>query len=185
MLKRFAVLLALIACGAQAQVYKIVGPDGKVTYSDKPPEAAKDAAPLNIKGAPTSDESDPLKAAVMVHAIDQTVEGFHQFCMQEEPSVAAAVAQAKEDWGRRHSALIGKARNIIQTALTPEQRYELTSTLRIAGGDVMQQLRQATKAQRTQLCKAWPQRSLSPELNLMGKLKLVDAVMNYKPPVKR
>ncbi|HZY18693.1 MAG TPA: glutaredoxin family protein [Ramlibacter sp.] len=32
-----AALLAGLACGASAQVFRIVGPDGKVTFSDKPP----------------------------------------------------------------------------------------------------------------------------------------------------
>lgn len=32
-----ALLIASTACAAQAQVYRIVGPDGKVTFSDKPP----------------------------------------------------------------------------------------------------------------------------------------------------
>ncbi len=39
---------ALLLCGvaAQAQVYRVVGPDGKVTYSDTPPAAnAREAAP--------------------------------------------------------------------------------------------------------------------------------------------
>lgn len=33
-------LLGLAAASASAQVYRIVGPDGKVTFSDKPPETA-------------------------------------------------------------------------------------------------------------------------------------------------
>ncbi|MFT4195319.1 DUF4124 domain-containing protein, partial [Ottowia sp.] len=38
-------LLALLAAGAaQAQVYRNVGPDGRVTYSDQPPAAGARAA---------------------------------------------------------------------------------------------------------------------------------------------
>ncbi|GAA5162873.1 DUF4124 domain-containing protein [Viridibacterium curvum] len=185
MSKWFVVVAMLWASAVSAQVYKSIGPDGKVIYSDKPPEAAKEVTPMNIKGAPLTDESDPLKAAVMVHAIDQTVESFHQFCLREEPDVAQAVSQAREKWGAQHSALIGKARSILQTELSEEQRYNLTATLRLAETDVLQQLKRATKAQRTEMCKAWPARSMSPELNLMGKLKLVAAVMDFKPGAKK
>ncbi|MDH5540842.1 MAG: glutaredoxin family protein [Rhizobacter sp.] len=49
--------MALLATGlAQAQ-YKVVGPDGKVTYTDRPPVAADSkAAPLAGRAAPVSNE---------------------------------------------------------------------------------------------------------------------------------
>jgi glutaredoxin len=40
-----ALLLGGVAAGAMAQTYKVVGPDGKVTYTDKPPTAAQIKAP--------------------------------------------------------------------------------------------------------------------------------------------
>ena len=40
-----ALLLAGVAAGAMAQAYKVVGPDGKVTYTDKPPTASAIKAP--------------------------------------------------------------------------------------------------------------------------------------------
>lgn len=42
-----ALLLGGLATGAMAQTYKVVGPDGKVTYTDKPPAAAQIKAPTN------------------------------------------------------------------------------------------------------------------------------------------
>ena len=47
--------LALLAGTASAQVYRSVGPDGKVIYSDKPPAAnTREAAPAAASGAPAS-----------------------------------------------------------------------------------------------------------------------------------
>jgi glutaredoxin len=46
-----AFLLAGAAVGAMAQAYKVVGPDGKVTYTDKPP------TPQDIHGNTGSDSS--------------------------------------------------------------------------------------------------------------------------------
>jgi len=42
-----ALLLGSVAAGALAQTYKVVGPDGKITYTDKPPAAAQIKAPTN------------------------------------------------------------------------------------------------------------------------------------------
>ncbi|HVL43214.1 MAG TPA: glutaredoxin family protein [Acidovorax sp.] len=47
-------LMALVSVGAQAQaVYRIVGPDGKVTFSDRPPAEAS-AQPARSSTAPAS-----------------------------------------------------------------------------------------------------------------------------------
>ena len=53
-----AILLSVAAAGAMAQ-YKIVGPDGHVTYTDKPPTAAQ-ARPGNGIAADTSAASGGL-----------------------------------------------------------------------------------------------------------------------------
>jgi glutaredoxin len=46
-----AIALATLACTAGAQVYRIIGPDGRVTFSDKPPaESGAKAAPAAVGG---------------------------------------------------------------------------------------------------------------------------------------
>ncbi|WP_416221292.1 glutaredoxin domain-containing protein [Rhodoferax sp.] len=59
---RTTIAIGLIAVSltglAQAQgVYKIVGPDGKVTFSDKPPSAAQAAGGANVQAANTAGAS--------------------------------------------------------------------------------------------------------------------------------
>lgn len=53
---RIALLvLATAACAASAQVYRIVGPDGRVTFSDKPPtEPGVRASTAPVTGQPSS-----------------------------------------------------------------------------------------------------------------------------------
>ncbi|MCY7371844.1 MAG: glutaredoxin family protein [Polaromonas sp.] len=63
MLVRFAALVtfaALLASAAQAQVYRIVGADGKVSFSDQPPLAANGAKAL----ATEAGTSGPVVAAL-------------------------------------------------------------------------------------------------------------------------
>ncbi len=56
-----AALLALAANVSQAQaVYRIVGPDGKVTFSDKPPAAAAKVTGLETAASPTTAASPAL-----------------------------------------------------------------------------------------------------------------------------
>lgn len=52
--------LALAAASAQAQpVYRIVGPDGKVTFSDRPPSAGAAAAPTGTPGSTSPADALP------------------------------------------------------------------------------------------------------------------------------
>jgi glutaredoxin len=66
---RLAALAAFVACAAgwgalaHAQVYRIVGPDGRVTFSDRPPAAGQAAAApsMAIPGNGTGTASLPLE----------------------------------------------------------------------------------------------------------------------------
>ena len=55
-LAALALLLGGVAVGAMAQTYKVVGPDGKVTYTDKPPTASAIKAPSQT--TPGGDSTD-------------------------------------------------------------------------------------------------------------------------------
>lgn len=56
-------IVALVACAAQAQpVYRIVGPDGKVTFSDRPPtEAQAQQAPSARAGGSSANDALPYE----------------------------------------------------------------------------------------------------------------------------
>jgi glutaredoxin len=64
-------LLLLAAAAAQAQLYKSVGPDGKITYSDSPPSSAArvESKALPLGGANTADMPFELSAAVKGHPV--------------------------------------------------------------------------------------------------------------------
>jgi hypothetical protein len=62
-----ALLLALVASGASAQVYKSITPDGRVTYGDEPVPGAKvsrldiDKAPIGIAPATPEDRESLVR----------------------------------------------------------------------------------------------------------------------------
>lgn len=68
------VLMALCFTAAQAQtVYRIVGPDGKVSFSDKPPAAKENASATNARG-----QSLPLNGgnAVLPYELRQVADRY-------------------------------------------------------------------------------------------------------------
>lgn len=71
MKKRWSWLLLslLVSAGAQAQLYKWVGPDGKVTYSDTPPPAsAKKVEEKSLAGGSVSANGLPFEVAEAVRS---------------------------------------------------------------------------------------------------------------------
>ena len=61
-----ALALSVLACSAGAQVYRIVGPDGKVTFADTPPPAssgakASPAGVTSLAGTASGDSSLPFE----------------------------------------------------------------------------------------------------------------------------
>lgn len=65
-------VLATAACAANAQVYRIVGPDGRVTFSDKPPTEPG----MRASAAPISGQPSPGGSAVLPLELRQTVSRF-------------------------------------------------------------------------------------------------------------
>lgn len=64
-----AVMLAFCAAGAHAQLYKWVGPDGKVTYSDAPPpSSAKQVETKNLSAGGVNTADLPFELAQAVKA---------------------------------------------------------------------------------------------------------------------
>jgi glutaredoxin len=56
----FAATALLLVAGPSLALYKVVGPDGKVTYTDRAPESGGKAAPV-ASGAAASDPTLPLE----------------------------------------------------------------------------------------------------------------------------
>lgn len=69
----FAVLAALLACSAQAGIYKTVGPDGKITYSDHPPEAPDAKYDVVGKSASARDDANSKAPAADPQAVVRTI----------------------------------------------------------------------------------------------------------------
>jgi len=126
-----ALLLALAAPLAIAQVYKMVDPDGKVTYTDKPPASSTHAPltlpPINTQpGIPlpppqTTDESPPDETRYRRVAILQPVAG-----LTIPPGQLDLVVQLDLEPGLQPGHLVSILLND-----TPVGRPAATTTVRI------------------------------------------------------
>ena len=140
-----AALLALAAGASAQRVYRSVGPDGKPVFSDRPPldseavelrsgrasapatPAPDAAAPAALPGlgSPITPEALTRSLRVMVN-LDSLVNGFEEICKSTLPSSMTKYHYAAMSWRQRHLQLLSRRDLILEDALTPAQRRQVT-----------------------------------------------------------
>jgi hypothetical protein len=147
------VLLAtlLVAGTASAKICKTVGPDGTVTYTDRPADAcdaeaqaqaqaAKAGAPapgtkpvIRKEGAPSETPPAPATptppvtsaetAVVGILGIEDLVQRSYDFCIGVLPTSAVRYGNAADGWRDRNMAATSKMRRaLLQTFSGPQQK---------------------------------------------------------------
>jgi hypothetical protein len=149
------------ATGALAQqMYKTVGPDGKVTFSDRPQlddkaklsvmrsytlravEAPKRVDPTQVPQRKSGGPAEPpvvLSAEVeeaMVTVMGMAEFGlrFERFC-NSTPAESKAFMSANNDWKKRNAAAIDQQRRLLTSVVTPVKRAQLLETQQQLMGD--------------------------------------------------
>lgn len=183
MLRVLALMLVLFASTtALSTVYKSVGPDGKVTYSDRPP--VQDSTPTKqvdgVSGRQRRDEDDPVKAAGIVTGHELAMDAVLQFCRREVPATNDAISRAHQQWMERHSVLIAKAKEIQQDNLDTRERQALAGILRQASASLVNGLRRAPADERNKTCSGASTKIGAYDVNLMANATLVNTLMNYR-----
>lgn len=180
---RAFLLVALFAVGqVSAQVYKHVGPDGKVYYSDKP---ATTTAPVELKPdirsrAPRADE-DPVYAAMNVYANETMVETFYRFCRETVPESEPAVRDARDRWNARHRRLTTAKLVVLHDQLSVDQLRKIAAETEATHREILQKVRTASAAEHAAWCKAAPARFEAQEVNPVRNPTLVRTLDLYKP----
>jgi len=153
-------LFLLIICCAAAnavfaqQMYKTVGPDGKVTFSDRPQIEEKSklsvmqsytlrpVAPPPVRGdygqphkAPPAAKAGPAASVatitpeveetmVTIMGLSQFGRRFDGFC-NSSPAEAKAFAAAVNGWKQRNAEAIDQQKRLLTTVVSPTKRAEL------------------------------------------------------------
>jgi hypothetical protein len=165
-------LVSPLAC---AQIYKIVGPDGKVTYTDRQPESVARAAAANADPKPAGQ----LAAAYTKQII---VESAARFCLREVPSTAVAITAAREIWRDRNGAINEKRNRIMLATMSSEERNKLAGSLQRENDAYLNKMRAAPLAEKTKWCENAPETFKSEELDISRNAALVKTIMDFQVP---
>ena len=128
---------------------------------------------------PVLDESDPLIASVIVHSASYSIERWEAYCASEFPSTANAVKAARETWMESHFGLLTKAENILKSQLSHDERVQIAVQARLTNDEIEKKLNAAPMGSRKDWCDQSPQRINAPEMNLLRRAVLVNAIENF------
>jgi hypothetical protein len=175
--KLFLLFICCVSANLAAaqQMYKTVGPDGKVTFSDRPQvddktklsvmkvyqlhtlEAPKprpaESAPVarRAPGAPSPTLTPEIEEAmVTVMGLADFGLRFESFC-NASPALAKSFMTANNDWKKRNAAAIDQQRRLLSNVVSPAKRAQLIELQKQSTSDEVVKLKPHSPAER----KAW------------------------------
>ncbi len=172
-----AIFLLLPSLGF-AQYYKCVQADGKTAFQDTP--CAATATTKIIPTQESKDHSDPIKAAAMIGGTAYIILRMEEWCQFAYPPAYESVVDARTKWQERHEKLTAKGKQILAEKFSEDERRALAVVSVRETDSIISALERQGGAKPKEVCTAMPQRVISPEMNLNGKLVLVATINNYK-----
>ena len=159
--KLFSLLvLSLAIAPAQAEVYKSVGPNGKVIYTNVAPAKAVTAiARVSAKPAQhIADDGgriltpDIIGAVANVMGVAQLVRSSREFCAAAMPSAHKRYAMAALGWDQRNSAVVAQKDRILSHPVQHMVAESLSADMHRKTADLMDPVKQSTPAARVAWC---------------------------------
>lgn len=192
----FLLLSALLAPVSQAQgVHKIIGPDGRITFTDRPPASAQSvhsvgARPIARNGPAAPLHAQQIGAALQVYHKQVIVDAAKEHCRllagvhRDRPgtvAASAAAAEAATRWHERHAALVRQKDVVLYDQLTRDELLKANEDARTRSHQYMSPTIVALVVDRIAWCQALPKTLASPEFDLAGQPDLVRRIMDYTP----
>lgn len=174
--------LALLspALAGAAAVYKHVGPDGRIIYSDVPAPTGSAALKETTRPGSSAPPADAVAAASTVTTTTVVVDSLLAFCRMEVPESVPAISAAAERWKTQHASLRVKSETILGEKLPPQERQRINAMLRLENEKITGLLRQTSPLERKRMCEGAPGRLAAPEMHLAGQPDLVRAIMDFR-----
>ena len=179
---RLLVLLLAAPLALAAPLYKVVGPDGKVSFTDQPPASAtaqEVKAPVNQARVVDYDR-DPLAAATAVYAKQIIVETGTRFCQAYAAATAHDAVVARDAWRARNFAVTEKKNKVLASLLSLADRNKLADQSERDNEAILDRLRAAPAAQKTQWCQRLASTFAAPELDVSRNSTMVHTIMDFK-----
>ena len=169
---------------AAGELYRIVGPDGKVSYSDRPQTTS--GAPASVQAVKVPGTSKPASDYTIVDAVSRvmgmgrTVEHLTKFCGKHVPKTSPAVRAARDDWQVRNNGLAVQQAKVARDMMSPGQLQQLTYAMEDESRRLEGIASQAAPEMKATWCADAARTFTARELDPSRDLALTRVLMGYK-----
>jgi hypothetical protein len=199
-------LVCLVSAGAaRADIYKTIGPDGKMVVSNVAPvtkagqvmvlkpassqsgtvhAVPMDAAPRRVQPhALYSSGSETLAPAVVgavanVMGMSHLVSSARDFCVATSPSALKRYSSAAQGWEQRNAVVVAKKNRLLSTSDRNLVAAALGGDMLRLTEELMRPVRQASTAERIKWCDKTIEEVDRGTLDLVGRASIAP-LMNY------
>jgi hypothetical protein len=175
-----ALVLGALAADVQAQrVYKRIGPDGSVSYSDEPPPGQRrETAPATRKpAAGTAPRAAP--AALLLMGYESTVAEFQDACLATLSTSFQKYDGAAKKWRERHAAVLARNAAVLKDYYTPARQEGLRSAARSRARDAMAGFESASAAAKVKWCDDNADAINAGSVDIIDKAQYAQPLLSY------
>jgi hypothetical protein len=164
------------------ELYRIVGPDGKVSYSDRPADGPAAKTVRLVAGASSSSSSgDPtvMEAVIKVLTMEGTVQDLTRFCGRFVPETSRPVREARDEWVARNKALTVQRNKVARDVLSMSEMVSLAATMDTEARKKTSLATEATPAMKKTWCLEAPKNFGAREMDPSRDLALTRVLMTH------
>ncbi len=176
-------LLLLAQPAMAARVYKVVGPDGKITFTDQP-QSTESGQTLKAPAAPSSgplgNMDDPALAATRAYVAQIIIETGSVFCMTYASKTRREVIAARDGWRHRNADLLEKKNAVLRDTIGIRAMHQLADKMKEENEIMIGKLQQATLEEKEAWCAQTPTTYAAPELDPSRNSAMSKAIMGYQ-----
>ncbi len=166
-------------CSA-GELYRIVGPDGKVSYTDRPPSTEGLTAVKGSNASPLAGTTQSAQAALKVLVMQKVVDSLTNFCSRQIPESGESVRTARAAWSERNFNLTGKSSKVVRDLLNTEQLVQLNRQMEAENSGLERRASTATVEMKKTWCAEAPRNFNAHQMDPSRDQALVRAVHDYK-----
>lgn len=176
-----SLLFAAQLCAA-GELYRVVGPDGKVSYTDRPPSTEGLKTVKGSASAPATEGQTmgPAKAAAKVLSYQMIVDTTTLSCNRQGPPTSKIIANARNEWLQRNDVLLAKAGRVLRDAVSAHEHGMIMRAMEQANQDLATKSNSAPPDVKKTWCEVAPHKFRSLEMDPSLDTALVRTVEQYK-----
>lgn len=125
-------------------------------------------------------EDNAITASIVFYSHSYAIERIQNWCATIHPDSTASIQQARDEWDASHQPFWDVVPGLLKSRLSEDERMSIAVRARLDNDEIEAKLTNATRAEQIHWCKNAPAKITSPEMSLMNRPDLLQAITTYR-----